>query len=106
LMIVPSMTLPEIRKSVDEDYISDIKNKVASVEITSKGKWVRNGRKDFVETILVPSKSRNNWRITIKCDKNGVTAMPYLISWNDVGINATHMTFDYEPPTLLHFRTH
>lgn len=106
-MIVPTMSLPEISKSVSNDFACEIKSKLQSISVTYLGKWIRNGRKDFVETILFPVKSKNNWRITITCNKNGVSAIPYLISYNHIGITASHVPFyAAESTSLMHFNTH
>jgi hypothetical protein len=106
-MIVPTMSLPEIGKSVSNDYACEIKSKLQSINATYRGKWIRNGRKDFVETILFPVKSKNNWRITITCNNNGVNAVPYLISYNHIGITASHVPFyAAESTSLMHFNTH
>ena len=105
-MIVPNMSLPEIRKSVFEDFSHEIKSKLQSIEITYQGRWIRNGRKDFVETISYRVKSRNNWRITVSCGNNGVSAIPYLISYNNVGLTASHVPMDFDSMPLLHFNTH
>jgi hypothetical protein len=105
-MIVPNMSLPEIRKAVSDDLAYEIKRKIQSIEVTHSGKWIRNGRKDFVETILFPVKSKNNWRITVTCNKNGVNAVPYLISYNKIGVTASHVPLGFDPISLLHFNTH
>jgi hypothetical protein len=105
-MIVPSMSLPEIRKSVFDDFACEIKSKLQSIHVTYQGKWIRNGRNDFVETILFPVKSKNNWRITIACNKHGVNAVPYLISYNNIGITASHVPLNSKPISLMHFNTH
>ncbi len=105
-MIVPNMSLPEIRKSVLDDFACEIKSKLASIKVTYHGKWIRSGRKDFVETILFPVKSKNNWRITVTCNKNGVNATPYLISYNNKGLTASHVPLDSDSMSLLHFNTH
>jgi hypothetical protein len=105
-MIVPNMSLTEIRKSVFDDFVCEVKSKVQSVKVTHHSKWIRSGRKDFVETILFPVKSRNNWRMTIDCNKNSVTAMPYLISYNNIGLTASHIPLDDDSMPLMHFNTH
>lgn len=105
-MIVAKMSLPEIRKSVLDDFTSEVKSKMHSVKVTHQSKWIRNGRKDFVETIPFRVKSKNNWRITVLCNKNGVTAIPFLISYNDIGITASHVPLDFEFMPLMHFNTH
>ena len=104
-MIVPSMTLPEIRKSVLADFDGEIKSKIQSINVTYQGRWLRNGRKDFVETISYPVKSKNNWRITVSCGATGVNTVSYLISYNNIGITASHIPIELEP-TLMHFNTH
>ncbi len=105
-MIVPNMSLPEIRKSVLDDFAGEIKSKIESIKVTHKCKWIRNGRKDFVETIHFPVKSKNNWRITVNCNKMGVTATPYLISYNKIGVTASHISLDSFSTSLMHFNTH
>jgi hypothetical protein len=100
------MSLPEIRKAICDDFDNEIKRKIQSMQVARQGKWKRNGRKDFVETILFPSKSRNNWRITITCDSSGVRSVPYLVSYNTIGITASHMDPDGFSPSLMHFNTH
>lgn len=105
-MIVPNMSLPEIRKAVFNDFVCEVKSKVQSVKVTHQSKWIRNGRKDFVETILFPVKSRNNWRMTVACNQNGVTALPYLISYNNIGMTASHIPLDDDTMPLMHFNTH
>ena len=105
-MIVPSMSMAEIRKATLDDFACEIKSKLQSIKVTYQGKWIRNGRKDFVETILFPVKSKNNWRITIACNKNGVSAIPYLISYNNIGITASHIPLGSDSMPLMHFNTH
>ncbi len=105
-MIVPTMSLPEIRKSILDDYTVDLKSKIESVKITHQSKWIRNGRKDFSETILSPVKSKNNWHITVACNKNGVTVIPYLISYNNIGITASNISLDSDTLPMMHFNTH
>lgn len=105
-MIVPNMSLPEIRKSVSDDFTGEIKNKLHSIKVIHQGRWIRNERKDFVETISCPVKSRNNWRITIFCGKNGVTTVPYLIAYNNIGVTASHIPADFDSMPLMYFNTH
>jgi len=105
-MIVPNMTLPEIKKSVFDDFVCEVKSKVECEKVTQQSKWIRSGRKDFVETILFPVKSRNTWRLTIACKKNSVTAVPYLISYNNIGVTASHIPLDDDSMPLMHFNTH
>lgn len=105
-MIVPNMSLPEIRKSVFGDFEHEIKNKVQTIKVTYQGRWIRNGRKNFVETIAYRVKSKNTWRITVSCDKNGVSAVPYLISYNHIGVTASHIPENFEMIPLMYFNTH
>jgi hypothetical protein len=100
------MSLAEIRKSVLEDFNLEIKSKIQSIEVTFRGKWIRNGRKDFVETIPCIVKSRNKWRITVSCSKRGVVAVPYLISYDNIGVTASYISTDFESMPLIHFNTH
>ena len=105
-MIVPSMSMAEIRKAALDDFECGIKSKLQSIQVTYQAKWIRNGRKDFVETILFPVKSKNNWRITVVCNKNGVSTIPYLISYNNIGITASHIPLGSDSTSLMHFNTH
>ena len=105
-MLVPSMTLQQIRKALVADYESELKGKLKALEISSRGKWIRNGRKDFAETILHTTQSRNNWRITIQYSKGHLTTIPYLISYNDTGITASHFLLGFGTDRLMHFNTH
>lgn len=87
------------------DYEPEIKNRVESIKISYQQKWIRNGSKDFVETIAFPVKSRNNWRITITCKKNYVSTVPYLIAYDKHGITASHLC-DISDNKLMHFNSH
>src|SRR5205814_1614095 len=71
-----------------------------------KARWIRKGRKDFVETIIFPVKSKNTWRMTVICNKNGVTAIPYLISYNENGITASYIDTGFHTLPLRHFNAH
>ena len=104
-MIVPSMSLSEVKKSVYNDYEPEVKNKVESIKVVYKQKWIRNGRKDFAETVAFPVKSKNNWRITIICNNDYVTTIPYLISYDKHGITASCVA-DLQEGHLLHFNAH
>lgn len=105
-MIVPSMTLPEIRQSVLKDYETEVRSKLNAISITHKRKWITNGRRESRETILFPAKSKNDWRITIQISELGVSTFPYLISYNDIGITASHLCTAWEPISFMYFKTH
>src|SRR6185503_26890 len=105
-MIVPNMSLPEIRKAISDDLDNEVKRKMQLIKITHQGKWMRNGRKDLVETILFTSKSKNSWRITITCNSSGVRSIPYLVSYNNIGITASHIDPEGPFSSLMHFNTH
>jgi hypothetical protein len=105
-MIVPNMSLPEIRKSVFEDFEHELKSKLQFIQATYTGRWIRNGRKNFVETIAYRAKSQNNWRITVSCGNYGVTSLPYLISYNHIGVTASHVPAEFDSMPLMHFNTH
>lgn len=104
-MLVPAMSLPEIKKSLHIDYDPEIKNRIEIIKRTYQSKWIRNGRKDFVETVVVPVKSRNNWRITIICRQDDVTTIPYLIAFDKHGITASHLC-EISNNHLMHFNSH
>jgi hypothetical protein len=105
-MLVPTMSLTEIKKSVINDYRPEVKNKVETIKIAYKAKWIREGRKDFVETINFPVKSKNNWRITILCVKGNISTIPYLISYDKYGITATLFLTEFVDDQMLHFNAH
>lgn len=105
-MLVPGMSLSEIKKAVVDDYNCEIKSKMQHIEVICRSKWIRNGRKDFAETIAFPVKSRNTWRMTVTCNKSGVNAIPYLISYDKTGITASHIPKGFEPVQLMHFNAH
>jgi hypothetical protein len=105
-MLVPTMSLTEIKKSVLNDYKPEIKNKEESIKMAYKQKWIRNGRKDFAETIAFPVKSKNNWRITIICEKGDVTTIPYLISYDKFGVTASQLLTNTPDVQLMHFNSH
>ncbi len=105
-MLVPTMTLQEIRKALVADYERELKGKLKALEISSKGKWMRNGRKDFAETILHATQSKNNWRITIQYKQGNLTTIPYLVFYNNIGITASHFLFGFGSERFMHFNTH
>ena len=100
------MSLPEIQKSVVTDYKGEVVSKLASIQHDFKARWIRNGRKDFKETIHFPVKSRNHWHITICCTKNGIFTTPYLISYNNIGVTASFISTFAVDITFMHFNTH
>jgi hypothetical protein len=105
-MIVPSMTLQEIRKALVADYEHELHAKLKALEVISKGKWIRGGRKDFVETISFVSQRKNNWRITIQCQKGNITTIPFLIAYDHTGVTASHFLFGFGTEQLMYFNTH
>ena len=105
-MLVPGMSLSEIKKAVGDDYKCEIRARMQHIKIAYKGKWIRKGKKDFVETIIFPAKSRNTWRLTVICNKDGVNAIPYLISYDKIGITASHISSGFDTLPLMHFNAH
>ncbi|MFM2226081.1 MAG: hypothetical protein RJA07_2283 [Bacteroidota bacterium] len=105
-MIVPSMTLHEIRKALVYDYEHEVHARMKADEIIAKGKWIRGGRKDFVETNSFITNTRNKWRIIVNCNKGNVSTNAYVISYNEIGITASHFLFGRETEHLMHFNTH
>lgn len=105
-MIVPSMKLQEIRKALVADYESEINGKLKAIEVTYRSKWMRTGKKDFAETIMCATRSKNNWRITIECKKGNITTIPYLVSYDGTGVTASHFLFGFGTERLMHFNTH
>jgi len=105
-MIVPSMTLPEIRKALVADYDRELKVKMNALRISSEGKWARTGRKDFAETIQFTTQSGNQWRITVECKKGNIVTLPYLVAYDDKGITAWHFLAYFGSDRLMYFNTH
>lgn len=105
-MLVPTMTLQQIRKALVADYEKELKGKLKAIEIGSRGKWIRSGRKDFAETISHTTQSRNNWRITIEFKRGSLTATPYLVSYDKKGITASNFLAGFGSGKLMHFNTH
>jgi hypothetical protein len=105
-MIVPGMTLPEIRQSVLKDYQSELRNKLNSITVTHQRKWQVNGCRDTLETILFPTKSKNDWRIIIECTSFGASTMAYLVSYNTIGITASFLCTAFDSLSFMHFNTH
>jgi len=106
IMIVPGMTLVEIKKSLLNDYNNGLHQKIRAIDIIYKRKFQLNKNHDFVETITYPAASKNDWRIIIYCTKNHVHTVPYLYSYDHVGITATHLNDMYTPLIFMHFNSH
>ncbi len=105
-MLVPSMTLPEIKRSLFQDYEGELHIKISALKAGAQRKWLVNGRKDFIETILFTAKSKNVWRIFITRSNHGFFAMPYVIFYNKIGITASHLTASLGTLSFVHFNTH
>ncbi len=106
-MIIPNMSLPEIRKSVSTDFEIELHRKLESLKVTSRGKWMRGGKQPFAETIFFVAKSKNSWRITITCASDGtINLIPYLITYDNIGITATHILLGFDNMPMMHFNTH
>ena len=105
-MIVPSMTLQEIRKALVADYEDELCGKFKSITITTKSKWMRSGRKDSVETVLFTSRSKNNWRIIVHCKNGNISTVPYLISYDQTGVTASHFMYGHGSESFMYFHTH
>lgn len=105
-MIVPAMTLKEIKKSLMKDYETELRTKLILSKATRQRKWMLNGRKNFIETIYFETASKNNWRITIQGTQGNIHTMPYLISYGERGIRADHIPWELTPLTFMHFNTH
>ncbi|HVT83630.1 MAG TPA: hypothetical protein VHD35_00435 [Chitinophagaceae bacterium] len=105
-MLVPSMTLPEIKRSLLQDYENEVHVKINALKAGAKRKWLVNGKQDFKETILFTSKSRNVWRIFVTGSSRGLFAMPYVIFYDKVGITASHLTTSLGTLSFVHFNTH
>lgn len=106
-MLVPSMTLQEIKNSLILDYQRELKMKLTGIYLSAEGKWFRNGRKAFAETVSFVTKSKNHWRISVQMDNRGAYSVtPYLIAYDNVGIKAFHFIDPLGSGALLYFNTH
>lgn len=105
-MLVPTMTLPEIKHSLFRDYEGELHVKISALEAGAHRKWLTNGKKDFLETVVFTSKSKNIWRIFITGSNHGFSAMPYVIFYDNVGITASHLTTSPGKLSFVHFNTH
>jgi hypothetical protein len=105
-MIVPGMSLPEIGKAIFTDYEGEIRPKMKGAEVMYKRRWVQNGKKDYWETITIPAKSKNDWRMTIRATDLGVVTEPYLIHYDKVGLTAWYVSEMANPKGVMYFNTH
>lgn len=105
-MLVPSMTLQEIKHALITDYSREMKLKFKGLHVCIRGKWLRNGQKDFIETISHISKSRNHWRIIVQMKGQFASIMPYMVAYDHVGITASHITDPSGSMEMLNFNTH
>lgn len=105
-MILPKMSLREIKRAVLSDYHNEVLRKLNNLAVTHKRKWQLNGKKNYTETIFYPTKSANKWRVVVHCTKDNVHLMPYVCSYNSYGIMAAHLSTVVEPQAFMHFNTH
>ncbi len=100
------MTLEEIKKSLVTDYKRDLKTKLKYIELSRHRKWMENGQQDFKETVVHTSRSNNEWRIAVQCKDGHADMIPYLVSYNHIGVTASHFTDPFATDAMLHFNTH
>ncbi len=105
-MLVPSMTLEEIKHALQNDFRHELTRKVVGMPQGIARKWSQGGRKDYIETISHISKSKNHWRILVKVWDGHISIMPYMMAYDKVGITASHITDPSGTMDLLHFNTH
>ena len=105
-MLVPTMTLHEIRKALVYDYEHEVHARMRADEVIATGKWIRGGRKDFVETNTFITNTKNKWRIIVMCDNGIVATNAYVVSYNHIGITASHFPFGMDTEQFMHFNTH
>lgn len=105
-MLVPKMTLEEIRNSLTNDYKKELKMKIKHVELSRHRKWMERGRQDFKETLVHTTQSKNDWRIAVHYQDGACSIVPYIVSYNHVGITASHFTDPYSTHAMMFFNTH
>jgi hypothetical protein len=105
-MIVPSMNLFEIRNALIKDYEREIMLKCKNLKLIYKGKWERNGRKDFTETVPYVSTTKNKWYLIVTCKEGRISFNPYVISYDHVGIIALNFLFGFQTHKVMYFNTH
>lgn len=105
-MLVPAMTPEEIRNALISDYETELKIKLKGIEVAYVSKWNRNGRKNCIETITHISRSKNHWRLNIRCKDGHCLIMPYLVYYNHIGVSAYHFLPGKGKDGLMLFNTH
>jgi len=105
-MIVPGMSLAEIKQSLIKDYQTDLRSKLNSIEIMYKRKFFSNGHRNYTETIPLTAKSLNKWRIIAECKIDHVHLTPYLIYQDRVGLCVVHLSLMTVPIGFMHFNSH
>jgi hypothetical protein len=76
-MIVPKMTLPEIKQSLMRDYDKELRMKINSIHILWQRKWLQTHKDTAIETIHHTSQNKNQWHIVIYSQKNMSYTIPY-----------------------------
>ena len=105
-MIVPGMSLSEIKQALIKDYQSDLRSKLNSIEIMYKRKFALNGHRNYTETVLCPAKSRNYWRIIVECKIDHVHLTPYLVYQGKTGLCVAHLSLMTAPIVFMNFSSH
>lgn len=105
-MLVPSMTLEEIKNSLVIDYNREMKMKLQGIRLSRGRIWLQKGRKDFKETIIHTAQSKNQWCITVQYKEGVCSVMTYLVAYDHVGVIAVHFPDDYASEGMLYFNTH
>jgi len=80
--------------------------KIKHVELSRQRKWMQSGRKDFKETIIHTTQSKNDWRIAVHYKDGVCDIVPYIVSYDHVGITASHFTDPHATDAMLFFNTH
>ena len=105
-MIVPGMSLEEVKHSLFRDYEEELRMKINNAHVVYKRRWLLNGKRDTIETIHYTTRSNNHWNIMLFCTQHYVHIVPYTIAYNSFGITASYITSELSPLTFLHFNTH
>jgi len=79
--------------------------KIKHVELSRQRKWMQSGRKDFKETIIHTTQSKNDWRIAVHYKDGVCDIVPYIVSYDHVGITASHFTDPHATDAMLFFNT-
>jgi hypothetical protein len=105
-MLLPSMTLQEIRTSLLKDLKEGLKNKVVHSQLSMERRFHESGSQLMVETVPYLSRQHNLWRIACRKDATSSYYQPYMMAYDHVGVIAMHFPNTFNPEVMMYFNTH